>query len=100
MRLHHYDMVKRQNAKRNYNISLEQLKEVTRVCVSCGFDKFVNIHHLNGDKTDSSDKNLVGLCFNCHRMIHSYQYFEEIKAALAKKNYNTEKIHPSNYVNQ
>lgn len=100
MRVCHYDKVKRYNAKKNYNISLEKMREITRICASCGFDKFVTLHHINGDKMDSSDENLVGLCLNCHKMIPSYQYFEEIKAILAKKGYRTEKIHPSNYVNK
>ncbi len=100
MRLNHYDMVKRYNAKKNHNVPLEKIRAVTSICASCGFDKLIALHHLNGDRKDNRDENLIGLCPNCHKMIHSYQYFAEIREALAKKGYNTERIHPSNYVNK
>lgn len=99
MRLHHYEKVKRYNAKKNHNIILEKVLEITKVCASCGFNKLIALHHLNGNRSDTTDKNLVGLCPNCHKMIHSYEYFEEIKQNLENKGYSTEKTHPSNYAN-
>ncbi len=100
IRLHHYENVKRYNAKKSHNLPLEKVLEITKVCASCGFDKLIALHHLNGNRSDTSDANLVGLCPNCHKMIHSYPYFEEIKKNLAKNGRFTEKIHPSNYANK
>ena len=98
VRLHHYDLTKSYNAKKWHNISLDKLREITKVCASCGFNKLITLHHLDGNKKNDDDKNLVGLCPNCHKMIHTYQYYEEIKEALKKKGHNSEKIHPTNYV--
>ena len=98
IRLHHYDLAKRYNTRKWHNISLEKLREVTKVCASCDFDKLVTLHHLDGNKKNNDDKNLVGLCPNCHKMIHTYQYFEEVREKLKKKGYDTEKVHPTNYV--
>lgn len=97
-RLYHYDLTKSYNAKKLHNISLEKLRELTKVCASCGFDKIISLHHLNGDRKNNDIKNLVGLCPNCHKMIHTHQYFKEIKEKLGYGGYNVEKVHPTNYV--
>ncbi|MBW2983492.1 hypothetical protein KY361_00070 [Candidatus Woesearchaeota archaeon] len=97
-RLHHYDKTKAYNTKKYHGISLEKLRELTKVCVSCGFDKLIELHHLDGDKENKDDKNLIGLCPNCHRMIHSYEYYEDIKEILKNKGYDVDKVHPTNYV--
>lgn len=41
-------------------------------CHFCGFfdDRFMEIHHKNGDHNDESDNNLVGACTLCHRQHH------------------------------
>lgn len=97
-RLHHYDKIKRYNAKKYHNIDLDTLIEFTKSCVSCGFTKIVELHHLDGNTKNNTANNLVGLCPNCHRMIHNYKFFKEIVNNLKKKSYPTENIHPSNYV--
>ena len=97
-RLHHYDKTLAYNAKKKHNISLEKLREITKICASCGFDKLITLHHLDGNRENNDDKNLVGLCPNCHKMVHTYQYYAEVKEKLAKKGYNTESIYPTNYV--
>ena len=98
VRLHHYDLTKRANAKKWYNISLEKLRDITKVCAGCGFDKLITLHHLDGNRENNDDKNLVGLCPNCHKMIHTYQYYEYIRDILKSKGYDTTKVHPTNYV--
>lgn len=98
VRLHHYDLTKSYNVLKWHNISLDRLRELTKICAACAFDKLITLHHLDGNKKNNDGKNLVGLCPNCHKMIHTYQYFEEIKDVLKKKGYNTEKVHPTNYV--
>ncbi len=97
-RLHHYDKVKEYNARKYHGISLEKLRSLTKKCVSCGFDKLVEIHHLDGDHNNTSNSNLIGLCPNCHKMIHNYNFYKEIKKNLKEKGYNASNIHPANYV--
>jgi ribosomal protein L37E len=99
MRLHHYNKVKQYNVKKEHNITLELYTEITQKCACCGFDKLITLHHLDGNKKNNNPKNLIGLCPNCHKMIHSYQYYEEIKEKLASKGYDVAKIHPANYAN-
>lgn len=98
VRLHYYDLTKSYNAKKWHNLSLEKLRELTKVCASCGFDKLVTLHHIDGNKKNNSNLNLVGLCPNCHKMIHTYQHYQEVKEMLGNKGYNVEKIRPTNYV--
>ena len=31
----------------------------------------LHVHHINGDKTDNRDENLVALCSSCHRRVHA-----------------------------
>lgn len=41
-------------------------------CAVCGFDKFIDIlevHHIDGDRSNSSLENLVILCPNCHKLV-------------------------------
>ncbi|MBT4446337.1 hypothetical protein HOA92_06385 [archaeon] len=97
-RIHKYDTIKRYNIRKYYNISLELYRQITIKCVSCLFAKIVELHHLDGDKKNNNTNNLVGLCPNCHKMIHTFKYYEEIKSILGKKGFPTEKIHPSSYV--
>lgn len=97
-RIYHYDNTKRYNAKKNYGIDLEKLRKFTKECVVCSFNKIVDLHHLDGDKKNNVDSNLVGLCPNCHKMIHSYNYYEEIKEGLRKRGYDVSRVHPSNFV--
>lgn len=97
-RLHHYDLTLSYNAKKDHNISLEKLRQLTKICASCGFDKLIALHHLDGNRKNNGDKNLIGLCHNCHKMIHTYQYYEEIKENLRKKGFDVTQVHPTNYV--
>ncbi|MDP4012715.1 MAG: hypothetical protein Q8R00_03875 [Candidatus Nanoarchaeia archaeon] len=99
VRLKHYDNVLRYNAKKYHNIELEYYREITKKCDNCNFSKIVNIHHLDGNTRNNDRKNVVGLCPNCHKMIHMYKYFEEIKESLAEKGFDVSMVHPSNYVN-
>jgi len=99
MRLNHYDVIHRYNTKKYHGIELEYYREVTKQCDNCGFSKIVNIHHLDGNTRNNNRKNVIGLCPNCHKMIHMYKHFEEIKAGLAKKGFDISMVHPSNYVN-
>ncbi len=41
---------------------------------SCGICErnflLINIHHINGDKSDNSKDNLIDVCVDCHSAIH------------------------------
>ena len=95
IRLHHYDKVKAYNAMKLHGIELDKLREFTKRCVNCGFDKCIELHHLDGHTRNNDPKNLVGLCPNCHKMIHAYAYFEDIRESLGKKGYDVSKIKPA-----
>ena len=98
VRLHHYEKTLRFNAKRFHGIDYEFYKEVTKQCDCCGFSKIVQIHHLDGNTKNNNRKNVVGLCPNCHRMIHMYQFHEEIKKALRDKGFDVSNTHPTNFI--
>lgn len=101
-RLYHYHNVKIYNIKKEHGIPWEIYKKITKECIICGFSNIVDLHHLDGDKSNINLKNLVGLCPNHHKMLHSYKYFNEIKELLKNKGYNVENIKPSQgrYVNR
>ena len=42
-----------------------------RKCVICGFDKIVEVHHLDENHNNNEPTNLVPLCPNHHQMVHS-----------------------------
>jgi ribosomal protein L37E len=85
------DKVKAYNYRKWYNIDLETYKKIIEKCVICGFDKVVDLHHLDGDKKNNSEKNLIGLCPNHHKMLHDFRYREEMFNILKEKGYSTPK---------
>jgi len=87
-RLYNYDRVLKSNIKRNFKISVENYQNITRKCDSCGFDKVVKIHRLDMNKNNNNLQNLVGLCPNCHRMIRTLKYHDEIQTILDGKGFN------------
>lgn len=83
----HLDKVKKHNARRYHNIDIELYKKTTKECISCGFNKIVELHHIDNNKTNNAETNLAGLCPNCHRLIHSKQYQKEIFDILKNKGF-------------
>lgn len=48
-------------------------KMLNRKCQRCGYHEFrgvIQTHHINHDKTNNEDNNLVALCSNCHDGLH------------------------------
>lgn len=80
----HYDYIRDFNIRRLYNISLELWNEITKECLICGFDKVVDIHHLDENRKNNSRDNLIGLCPNHHQMLHNEKYSTEIKELIRK----------------
>jgi len=83
----HLDKNKAYNQRKSNNIDLKTYRRVTKVCVICGFNKIVDIHHIDSNKTNNSPKNLIGLCPNHHRMINNYNFKQEIFKILKEKGY-------------
>ncbi len=74
--------------KKLHNISPELYKEITKSCAVCGFDKVVDLHHLDENRKNNSRENLAGLCPNHHKMFHDFRYRKEIREELRKKGFN------------
>ena len=72
------------NYKKWHNIEPEQYKKITKECMICGFDKIVELHHLDKNKKNNSENNLLGLCPNHHKMFHRIKYRKEIVEELNK----------------
>jgi hypothetical protein len=86
--LFHYDDLKAYNYRKSHNLDLETYRKLTEKCVVCGFDKIIDLHHLDGNRTNNSETNLIGLCPNHHRLIHMYEFKDEILKDLKEKGFN------------
>ena len=80
----HLDRTKAQNYEKYHNISIDLYKKITQKCAVCGFDKVVSLHHLDENKKNNSEENLIGLCPNHHQMIHMLKWREEVLTQLHK----------------
>ena len=81
----HLERTKAYNYKRKYNLPLEVYKKITNKCTLCGFDKVVDLHHIDESHKNNSKKNLIGLCPNHHQMLHTLKYKNEILGLLKEK---------------
>ncbi len=86
--VHRLQQIKDSNNQRYHNISKELYNKLTKNCVICGFDKVVELHHLDQKRINNSDDNFVGLCPNHHKMIHLVKYQKEIFKILHEKGFN------------
>lgn len=84
----HLDKTKAGNYRKWYGLDNETYKKITTKCSICGFDKVVDLHHLDGNKKNSSENNLIGLCPNHHKMLHDYRYREEMFNILKERGFN------------
>ncbi|MDI6737789.1 MAG: hypothetical protein QME12_04715 [Nanoarchaeota archaeon] len=87
IKINHYDTNKAYNYMKWHNIPLELYRKKTKSCEICGFDKVVDLHHLDMNKKNNSKENLVGLCPNHHKMLHNYRFSKEIVILLAKNGF-------------
>jgi len=72
------DKITDYNIKKFYNISPELYRQITKECFICGFNSIVELHHIDGDHNNNNGNNLIGLCPNHHKMIHSHKFRKEI----------------------
>jgi hypothetical protein len=83
----HLDKTKASNQRRKYGLDIENYKKITQRCAICEFDKVVDLHHLDQNKKNNSETNLVGLCPNHHKMLHDYRYRAEMFNLLKEKGF-------------
>lgn len=81
----HLEGTKAGQRKRLHNIDNETYKRITTKCFICGFDKVVDLHHLDNDHKNNSESNMIGLCPNHHKMLHNFKYKDEILAQIKEK---------------
>lgn len=84
----HLDKNKAYNQRKSYNVDLKTYRKTTKECVICGFDKIVDLYRLDKNKQNNSQKNLIGLCPNHHRMINNYNFRLEVFQILKNKGFD------------
>jgi hypothetical protein len=81
----HLDSIKDYRNQKYHNIPIELYKKRTKKCFICGFDKVVELHHLDKNHKNNSEGNLIGLCPNHHKMIHLIKYNAEMRNKIEEK---------------
>lgn len=84
----HVEKTKATNKRIRYGLDIESYKKITKKCIICGFNKIVDLHHLDENKKNNSETNLIGLCPNHHKMFHDLRYRKEITKQLREKGFN------------
>lgn len=84
----HLESNKAYHQRRKNNVDLKTFRKTTKECMVCGFDKIVDLHHIDKNKNNNSPKNLVGLCPNHHRMINNLKFRNEIWQILKEKGFD------------
>lgn len=83
------------NYQKKHNINVELYRKLTKKCIICGFDKIVDLHHLDQNPENNSPDNLVGLCPNHHKMIHRADLRQEVRDLLKEKGFNSKDKKPN-----
>ena len=96
--VYHVENVLRGQRKKSYLLDEETYKEITKACILCGFDKVVDLHHLDRNHKNASRDNLVGICPNHHRMIHNRKYKREIYSQLQEKGFKVPEMYEDDSV--
>jgi hypothetical protein len=61
------------------------IKKHGDACLLCGFNDIIEAHHIDGNRKNNKHNNLVPLCPNHHRLIHSKEHKTEIIRQLKKR---------------
>jgi len=58
--------------KYKFNLSYEEYIRLTNWCDCCELinPKVIQIHHIDRDKNNNNITNLIGICSNCHFLVH------------------------------
>ena len=62
---------KKYNTDENASYRTVAWRHHKKICVVCGEDKVVAVHHMNENHSDNSPSNLVPLCPTHHQYMHS-----------------------------
>ncbi|MEK6847898.1 MAG: hypothetical protein AABX50_02115 [Nanoarchaeota archaeon] len=74
--------------RKYHNIDPETYyKRLSNGCIICGFRDVLDLHHLDGNKQNNSENNLIALCPNHHRMLHHTDFKEEVTQELKNKGF-------------
>jgi predicted nucleic-acid-binding Zn-ribbon protein len=74
----HLDRIKAENYKKWHNIDAKTYQSITTNCLICGYGDVVELHHLDKNKKNNSESNLIGLCPNHHKKIHMIKFRKEV----------------------
>ena len=83
----HIEKVKENNTLKYHNIDYETYNKLTEKCIICGFDKIVELHHIDHNHKNNSSDNLIGICPNHHKMLHDRDYRHEMFEILREKGF-------------
>ncbi|MBS3078542.1 hypothetical protein J4218_00295 [Candidatus Pacearchaeota archaeon] len=83
--VYHLENAKYHNYRKYHNIDPLLYRQITKFCLICGFDKVVDLHHLDKNKKNNSERNMIGLCPNHHKMLHTLKYRDEIMNQIKEK---------------
>ncbi|MCH7850471.1 MAG: hypothetical protein IH845_02400 [Nanoarchaeota archaeon] len=83
----HLEKNKEYAHRKSSGVDLKTYRKATKECTVCGFDKIVDLYHLDTNKKNNAEENLIGLCPNHHRMINNYNFRLEIYSKLQKKGF-------------
>lgn len=82
--LFHLQKAKDWNYRKYHNISPELYKKITKSCIVCNFNKYVELHHIDCNRHNNSEDNMIGLCPNHHKMLHTIEYGEWLKELIER----------------
>lgn len=60
-------------------------KNWVKECILCGFDKVVEVHHLDHNHKNNDKLNLIPICPNHHQMLHTSKWGVETKREIIEK---------------
>lgn len=83
--LYQFQNSRKYRAKKFHNINVKTYDEITKECFVCGFKEIVELHHMDKNHKNTSKENLIGLCPNHHKMIHTFKYRKEIMKIIVNK---------------
>ena len=89
---YHLEGTRDNNTRKRHNIEPELYRKITKECIICGFDKIVDLHHIDENRKNNSRENMVGICPNHHKMYHTLRFKEEIGSQLKIKLLSKAKI--------
>jgi hypothetical protein len=97
--VYHSENNKAYSQRKKNGIDVLTYKRITERCIICGFDKIIEIHHIDFNKKNNSKENLIGLCPNHHRMANSFRYRYEVYEKLKEKGFSVPLDEKYNFYN-